>query len=337
MKKLMFTFAMAAMAFTTVQAQKQLGGEHNFEVAFNPFGGNPINASTLKYRNFLDDDAALRISIGINNSLDSYLMAPENTLTGVSEQGSSVSLTHPDLVLTNQSQHLDFGVGYEKHFRGTDNLSPYLAFVAGYSSSTIRLKREHFSALNIEDAEFAGAWEDEKDVAQWGEWNYTNTVKSSEINLNLMLGADYYFSDALYIGFEAGLRMARNLGVTSTIATDNASAFNMYFDGGSGVGNDGDLVVNTASSGGYQWSSNTPVDYVINSEPWLDGGAASGSSSLAPQGAYIAADALWNDWSEQGPTNQDAVSDQARDALFAGSNFLGTYSTGMLRVGFLFE
>ena len=131
--------------------------------------------------------------------------------------------------------------------------------------------------------------------------------------------------------------MARNLGVTSTIATDDATAFNMYFDGGTGFGNPGDLVQNAQQGTGWQWTTNTHVDYVINSETWLDGGAASGSSSLAPQGAYIAADALWNDWSEQGPTNQDAEGDPARDALFAGSNFLGTYSTGMLRIGFLFE
>ena len=56
-----------------------------------------------------------------------------------------------------------------------------------------------------------------------------------------------------------------------------------------------------------------------------------------PQGAYMAADNLWHDWNEQGPTNQDADDSDPRDALFAGSNFLGTYSTGMLRVGFLFE
>ena len=48
MKKLMFTFAMFAVAFTSAQAQKQLGGEHNVEVSFNPFSGNPINASVIK-------------------------------------------------------------------------------------------------------------------------------------------------------------------------------------------------------------------------------------------------------------------------------------------------
>ena len=66
MKKLMFTLAAFAVAFTSAQAQKQLGEEHNIEVSFNPlsgglFGGNSIiDATSLKYRKFLDDDAALR-------------------------------------------------------------------------------------------------------------------------------------------------------------------------------------------------------------------------------------------------------------------------------------
>ena len=53
--------------------------------------------------------------------------------------------------------------------------------------------------------------------------------------------------------------------------------------------------------------------------------------------AYIAADALWSDWVEQSPATQDALIDSPRDAFFNGSNFLGTYSTGMLRIGYLFE
>ena len=68
MKKLMFTLALVSAAFTSAQAQKQLGGEHNIEVAFAPFGGNPINSSTLKYRNFMDDDRALRVTLGLNNT-----------------------------------------------------------------------------------------------------------------------------------------------------------------------------------------------------------------------------------------------------------------------------
>ena len=45
---------------------------------------------------------------------------------------------------------LEIGLGYEKHFDGTDNLSPYIAFAAGMSSNSLTLTRERFSALNLD-------------------------------------------------------------------------------------------------------------------------------------------------------------------------------------------
>ena len=115
-------------------------------------------------------------------------------------------------------------------------------------------------------------------------------------------------------------------GISSTISTTDDNAFNIYFDGGSGSGGDGALVVNTLSDGNYQWSSATPVEYIINGEPWLPN----------EQPFYEAVDALWSNWDEQSPANED-LAGQGRDAFFNGANFLGTYSTGMLRVGFLFN
>ena len=45
MKKLMFTLAAFAVAFTSAQAQKQLGEEHNIEVSFNPLSGGLFEAT----------------------------------------------------------------------------------------------------------------------------------------------------------------------------------------------------------------------------------------------------------------------------------------------------
>ena len=338
MKKLMFTLAAFAVAFTSANAQKQLGGEHNIEVSFNPFGANPINASVIKYRNFLDDDAALRVTLGLNNTSNSYLVVPENSLQ---EAGATGTLTHPDLFLTNDHSRLDLGIGYEKHFKGTDNLSPYLAVGAGVSMNSLNLSRERFSALNLDGSTVnSGFWEDEPDPANWGVWSYSNEIKSTTINVDLLFGADYYFNDAIYVGFEAGLRFAQTSGITSTITASDNNAFNIYFDGGSGDENSSLLVQNTVTGGtGFQWNSATEVNYVINGEPWLGDGVSSVNPNGGPadQAAYIAADALWSDWVEQSPATQDALIDSPRDAFFSGSNFLGTYSTGMLRIGYLFE
>ena len=338
MKKLMFTLAAFAVAFTSANAQKQLGGEHNIEVSFNPFGANPINASVIKYRNFLDDDAALRVTLGLNNTSNSYLVVPENSLQ---EAGATGTLTHPDLFLTNNHSSLDLGIGYEKHFKGTDNLSPYLAVGAGVSMNSLNLSRERFSALNLDGSTVnSGFWEDEPDPANWGVWSYSNEIKSTTINVDLLFGADYYFNDAIYVGFEAGLRFAQTSGITSTITASDNNAFNIYFDGGSGDENSSLLVQNTVTGGtGFQWNSATEVNYVINGQPWLGDGVSSVNPNGGPadQAAYIAADALWSDWVEQSPATQDALIDSPRDAFFSGSNFLGTYSTGMLRIGYLFE
>ena len=338
MKKLMFTLAAFAVAFTSANAQKQLGGEHNIEVSFNPFGANPINASVIKYRNFLDDDAALRVTLGLNNTSNSYLVVPENSLQ---EAGAAGTLTHPDLFLTNDHSRLDLGIGYEKHFKGTDNLSPYLAVGAGISMNSLTLQRERFSALNLDGSTVnSGFWSDEPDPANWGVWSYANEIKSTTINVDLLFGADYYFNDAIYVGFEAGLRFAQTSGITSTITASDNNAFNIYFDGGSGDENTSQLVQNTVTGGtGFQWNSATEVNYVINGEPWLGDGVFSVNPDLGPsdQAAYIAADALWSDWVEQSPATQDALINGPRDAFFNGSNFLGTYSTGMLRIGYLFE
>ena len=334
----MFTLAAFAVAFTSANAQKQLGGEHNIEVSFNPFGANPINASVIKYRNFLDDDAALRVTLGLNNTSNSYLVVPENSLQ---EAGATGTLTHPDLFLTNDHSRLDLGIGYEKHFKGTDNLSPYLAVGAGVSMNSLNLSRERFSALNLDGSTVnSGFWEDEPDPANWGVWSYSNEIKSTTLNVDLLFGADYYFNDAIYVGFEAGLRFAQTSGITSTITASDNNAFNIYFDGGSGDENSSLLVQNTVTGGtGFQWNSATEVNYVINGQPWLGDGVSSVNPNGGPadQAAYIAADALWSDWVEQSPATQDALIDSPRDAFFSGSNFLGTYSTGMLRIGYLFE
>ena len=208
MKKLMFTLAAVAVAFTSAQAQKQMGEEHNIEVSFNPFSGSPIDASVIKYRKFLDDDAALRVTLGISNNSNKFLVVPENSLGETTNTDNRI--THNDLFLTNTESGFAISLGYEKHFRGTDNLSPYVAFAAGYATNSITLTRDHFSAISFtnnpeDDAGlFGDNWIAETRPENWDYWSYTNDITSSSINVDLLFGTDYYFNDAIYVGFEAG-------------------------------------------------------------------------------------------------------------------------------------
>ena len=349
MKKLMFTLAIVSVAFTSAQAQKQLGGEHNVEVSFNPFADNPINASVIKYRNFLDDDAALRVSLSLNSSSQSFLVVPESSMR---QNLSSDVINNPDLFLSNSVSNWNLSLGYEKHFNGMDALSPYVAVQAGYGSATTTLTRDHYSAQTFLSAASGdagitpGYWVADPDVNAWVSWDYTNEVKSTQLNFDVLFGADYYFSDAIYVGFEAGLRYMSNNPVTSSISASNAAAFNMYFDsedvsGASGItgstvygGSQPGEAVNDPSneflvtygedaSGNISWIVDSPVDFTFNGEP-----------DPAWNGIV---NELWSDWSGQSPLNNDRADDPTRDLFRNSGSFLGTYSTGMLRIGFLID
>ena len=52
----------------------------------------------------------------------------------------------------------------------------------------------------------------------------------TSVGFNILFGADYYFSDAIYLGFEAGLGFSALRFGNHSITTDNLTAFNMYFN-----------------------------------------------------------------------------------------------------------
>jgi hypothetical protein len=360
MKKLMFTLAIVSVAFTSVQAQKQLGGEHNVEASFNPFADNPIDASVIKYRKFLDDDAAVRVVLGLNNSNESWLVLPaEQMRTGYDQ----AQINNPDLFLTNQSSQWNLSVGYEKHFNGMDALSPYVAFQAGYGSSSVTLTRDHYSAVGLSQDPLItdGYWVAEFQPELWQAWSYSNEVKSTHLNLDLIFGADYYFSDAIYVGFETGLRFQNQNPTTTTLSASNDIAFNMYFDGqsvgpASGVtsatafGNSAIEYADQTSdfydpgnnflvtyvpsdpnnpTGGGTWIVDNDVNFTFN-------GAPGAEWSGVNQDLVYAIDQIDSGNEFRTPWGLDRNGDNP--TLFSSaSSFLGTYSTGMLRLGFLID
>jgi hypothetical protein len=228
MKKLMFTLAICSLAITSAQAQKQLGGEHNVEVNLTPFGNSPINGATLKYRNFLDDDKALRVSLTVGSSSDSYAYWQEGEATDqMNEQAVDVvTVVSPQLNLETANNVIGLSVGYEIHFSGTDNLSPYFGVEYYYLSETRNDKIESWGPDNLGNSGL-------EDV--WVVWDVTNKQSKSSMGLNLLLGADYYFSDAIYIGFEAGLGFGVSSYGNHEIGTNDLTAFNMMFGGNSGA------------------------------------------------------------------------------------------------------
>jgi hypothetical protein len=214
MKKLMFTLAIFSLVFTSAQAQKQLGGEHNVEVNLTPFGNSPVDGTTIKYRNFLDDDKAFRVSLTVGSTSGTYAYYQEGE-----QLGDPVS---PQLNMETSNSLIGIAPGYEIHFDGTDNLSPYFGIEAYYMMGS---RTDMIESWGPNDLDNVG----QPDV--YVTWDLTNKQAYSSMGLNLLFGADYYFSDAIYVGFEAGLGFGTTSFGNHTIETSDLTAFNIQFNG----------------------------------------------------------------------------------------------------------
>ena len=103
------------------------------------------NARTVRMRYFIDDNNVVRLSLGMN-------------LNKIEDQVSGFSL----------------GLGYERHLKGTDRLSPYLGGGFNMSHSNI------------------------------------NNFKKIDFGLDALAGMDYYVFENVYLGLELGLSFAVN-------------------------------------------------------------------------------------------------------------------------------
>jgi len=214
MKKLMFTLALSALVTMGVQAQKQMGDEHNIEVAFTPFGGSPIDGSTLKYRNFLEDNRAFRLSLGISASTDVHAWAQAGELLAADP-------VSPELTMTSQTSTFLIAPGYELHFDGMDNLSPYIAFEVPITIGNRKDSQTLWGASDIDDV---------TQPDNWVNFDLTNEQGYTRWGLNVLFGADYYFSDAIYLGFEAGIGFGSTSFGKHNISTSDPTAFNILFN-----------------------------------------------------------------------------------------------------------
>ena len=214
MKKLMFTLALTALVTMGTQAQKQMGDEHNIEVSFTPFSGSPIDGSTIKYRNFLEDNRAFRVSLSIASSTDMHAWYQDGEIN----EADPVS---PQLDITTKSSSIGFAPGYEFHFDGMDNLSPYFAVEVPITLGNREDTQEFWGPNDINDA---------GQPDQYVVWELTNTQGVTTFGVNLLFGADYYFSDGIYLGFEAGLGLAKTNFGNHAISTNDLTAFNMAFN-----------------------------------------------------------------------------------------------------------
>lgn len=126
----------------------------------------------LQGRYFLADDMALRASFTLRNA-------------------TNTDTSNPSVTVTNSNSGFNLYAGIEKHFEGTDRLSPYVGAELGIETSSSKQVTDYKDNTVNQDI----------------------TVKTPSqfyFGGNLLFGADYYVAQHLYIGAEAGLSIGTN-------------------------------------------------------------------------------------------------------------------------------
>ena len=162
------TFAQKATTDSPFSLEGQLG----FNASTLSF-----NAPAIRFRYFVADNIAARLTLGINNSsetLNYFEKEDDNTLGTGTE--------------VNKTGGWNVALGAEYHFAGTDRLSPYagLDILVGGGSST-------------------NEWTNYDGFGYAVDYNRSIEAKTSNFGVNLVAGADYYFAENFYLGMELGL------------------------------------------------------------------------------------------------------------------------------------
>ena len=163
-----------------------------------------FSAPSLRMRYFLADDLAARVSLTLNNSStkDFYYEKDNN------EGGEGTRTKGNSLVVLS--------LGAEKHFKGTDKLSPYVGADLSYGMGNTTEKWDKYNGLGYSS-------------------DYTRSDKNpiSSIGLNLVAGTDYYFAENFYVGLELGLGFQSNSEKAgeSTVTTGGTTTTNLSAPG----------------------------------------------------------------------------------------------------------
>lgn len=177
--------------------------KNDFTAEFGLSGGlnnadfvlNEGNAGLLRGRYFFKDDLAVRLgfSLGFDHSKQNIYNLLET------EKGTSV---------TNTSSFL-INAGIEKHFKGTNRLSPYVG-----ADLLFGISGNHVENTNTDGNVYVNNMSME-----------TKGPGAVSFGLRALVGADYYFTKHVYLGAEAGLGFLYGTEgkTTTTVTLGNAT------------------------------------------------------------------------------------------------------------------
>ena len=186
MKKVLFT-AVVFSAFNFANAQeatsefKPAAGANNLELNFIPLNGKPISITNIRFRRFTSATTAIRLGVGFS-------------LATTKNDTARTSVVAPTTTINTTSKTSKFGwnikPGIEKHFAGTNRLSPYVGAeldLAGQSSKEVN-----------------------ETIVGPTDTKVTTTSKNKKkggfmrIGANALAGFDCYITKHLYLGTEFG-------------------------------------------------------------------------------------------------------------------------------------
>jgi hypothetical protein len=192
MKKLILSLAMLA-AGAAAFAQKPAAGGITLETQINlQVGTSPISLFTpnVRARYFLNEGLAARVQFLFANTSETDNFAENPDGTGAS--GERVIKT----------SNFNIGLGAEKHFAGTEKLSPYVGALL-----TIGLDGAKEEWTNYNGAGYAANTTATVDGGSGFNPGPPPSVANSAgttIGFQLLAGADYYIVPNVYIGGEFG-------------------------------------------------------------------------------------------------------------------------------------
>ena len=168
------SFCQLSMAQKAEKGSKTIETTLNFQTGNAPIG---LTISEIRMRYFLKQDIALRTRLAFNF----------NQNTDYSYDGMNPG--NPPFTVDQQSTDLKFILGVEKHFSGTEKLSPYIGAETGIGISS--MSKDGTNTL---------------DGVTYTENGQMSLINSGAFSVygGLVFGADYYFLPSIYIGAEIG-------------------------------------------------------------------------------------------------------------------------------------
>ena len=185
----------------TFFSQKQELGNITTELELAPLGSEPLKIGSLRARYFNQNNRAFRLSI---------------YLGGSSTTTNSIGINYDQLgnidsvELKSKSSNLDFILrpGYEMHLSGTEKLSPYIGGEAYFGVKSTKSKDET-------------NWNDNGDNKIM---TTATKQKTPTFGINLLVGADYYITEKVYLGAEFGYGFLSEGRGKTTVEYENPSS-----------------------------------------------------------------------------------------------------------------